>query len=89
MAWFCGGEHLLDSPRNCLALLGVYSECPSEFGKYINHGEKVSHYIALPGDTLHIGQVGLTLSIDTRYINVVPRESTARLLVQRIGLLAL
>ena len=88
MAWVRGGEHLPERRRDCLGVLGVDWNCLREFGKYINYGEKVPYYTVLPGDTLHIGQVGLPLSIDPRHIGVVPNEPTARWLVQRIGLLA-
>ena len=88
MAWVRGGEHLLESRHDCLGVLGMDWDCPGEFGKYINHGENVLHTTILPGDTFHIGQVGLPLRIDPRHIDVVPGELTARRLVQRIGLLA-
>ena len=88
MAWVCGIEHLLESSRDCLGVLGVDRNCPGNFGKYINHGENVPHFTVLPGDTLHIGQVSLLLSIDPRLIGVVPGEPTARRLVQRIEVLA-
>ena len=52
------------------------------------HGKNVPHSTVLPGDTLHIGQVGMPLSIDSSHIGVVPGEPTARRLVERIGLLA-
>ena len=56
--------------------------------KYINHGKKVPYSAVLLGDTLHIGQVGLPLSIDLRHISVVPGKPTPHRLVQRISLLA-
>ena len=88
MAWVRGDEHLPERRRDCFGVLGVDRNYPREFGKYINYGEKVPYSTVLPGDTLHIGQVGLPMSIDSRHICVVPGEPTARRLVQRIGLLA-
>ena len=87
MAWVRGFEHLSESRRNCLGIFGVNRHRPGKVGKYINHGEKVPHSAVLPGDTLHIGQVGVQLSIDLRHIAVVTGKPTARRLVQRIGLL--
>ena len=46
------------------------------------------HFTVLPGNSLHIGQVGFSLSIYFRHIGVVPEEPTVRRLVQRIGMLA-
>ena len=86
--WVRNFEHLPESHRDCLGVLGVNRHRPGEFGKYINHGEKVPHFAVLPGDTLHIGQVGLPQRIDPRQIGVVPDEPTASWLVQRIGRLA-
>ena len=71
-----------------LASLVGTKDCQGKFKKYINHGEQVPHSAVLPGDTLHIGQIGLPLSIDSRLIGVRFGEPTARRLVQRIGLLA-
>ena len=58
------GEHVLECHRDCLGDRGVDRDCLGEFGKYINHGKQVPHSAVLLGDTLHIGQVGLPLSID-------------------------
>ena len=55
MAWFRGGEHLPESRRDCLGVLGVDRNCPGELGKYIYYAEKVLHSILLPGNDLHIG----------------------------------
>ena len=88
MAWVRGGEHLLESRRDCLGVFGVNRDCRGEFGKYFIYGKNVPHSTVLPGDTMHISQVGLPLSIDPRHIGVVPNELTARWLVQRIGLFA-
>ena len=89
MAWVCGCKHLPERRCDCLGVLGVNRDCLRKLGKYINHGKKVPHSAVLLGDTLHIGQVGLPLSIDPRNIGVVPGKPTARRLVQRISLLAL
>ena len=86
--WACNCEHLPENRRKFLGVFGVDRHRLSELGKYINHGEKVPHFAVMPGDTLHIGKVGLPLSIDPRHICMVPRKPTARRLVQRIGLLA-
>ena len=56
--------------------------------KYINLGKKVHYFAVLLGDTLHIGQVGLLLSIDPRNIVGVYGKPTTRRLVQHISLLA-
>ena len=72
VAWVRGFEHLPESRRDCLGVFGVERHRPCELGKYINHGEKVPHSAVLHGDTLHIGQVGLLLSIDPRHIGMVP-----------------
>ena len=88
VAWVRSCEHLPESSRNCLGVFRVDRHRPGELKKYINHGKRVPHSAVLPGDTLHIGQVGLPLSIDPRHIGVVSDEPTARRLVQRIGLLA-
>ena len=87
VAWVRGCEHLSYARRDCPGVLAVNRDCPGKCGKYINHNEKVPHSTILPGDTLHIGKVGLPLRIDPRYIGVVPGEPMARRLVQRIGLL--
>ena len=76
-----GAEHLPERRCDCLGVLGVDRDCPGELGKYINDGEKVLHSAILPGATLHIGQVGLPLGIDSRHIGVVPGDPTARWLV--------
>ena len=88
MAWVRGGEHLLESRRDCFGVFGVDRDCPGEFGKYINHSENVPHSTVVPGNTMHIGQVCLPLTIDPRHIGVVSGKPTARQLVQRINLLA-
>ena len=88
MGWVRGSEHQHERRRDCLGVFGAHRDCLGKFGKYINHGENVLHSTVVPGDTLHIGQVGLPLGIDPRHIGVVPGEPTARRLVQRIGLLA-
>ena len=88
MAWVRGCEYLPESRRDCLGVFGVNRHCPGELGKYINYGVKLFHSAVLPGDTLHIGQVSLPLSIDSRHIGMVPGKPTERRLEQRIGLLA-
>ena len=88
MAWVRGGEHLLECRRDCLGVLGVDRDCLGKLGKNINQDEKVPHSAVLLGDTLHIGQICLPLSIAPRHIGMVSGKPTARRLVQRIGLLA-
>ena len=74
--------------RDCFGVLKDDRNCLGTLDKHINHCTKVSHFTVLPGNTLHIGQVGLPLSIDPSHIGMVFAEPTARWLVQRIGLLA-
>ena len=88
VAWVRGGEHLPEYRRDWLGVFGVDRDWPGKLGKYINHGKEVPHSAVLVGDTLHLGEVGLPLSIDPRHIGVVPDKPTAHRLVQRIGLIA-
>ena len=88
MTWVRGFKNLPKSRRNFFGVNGVDRHRPGELGKYINHCEKVPHSAVLPGDTLHIGQIGLPLSIDPRHIYMVSSNPTVRRLVQPIGLLA-
>ena len=88
MAWVCGGEKLTERRRDCIGGFGINRDCLGKLEIYINHGANVPHFIVLPGDTLHIGQVGLVLSNDIRHIGMVSGKPTAHRLVQRIGLLA-
>ena len=83
-----GLERLVERRGYCFGVFGVDRNHPGKLRKYVNYGEQIPHSAVLSSDTLHIGQIDLPLSIDPRYIGVVPVKPTARRLVYRIGLLA-
>ena len=78
--------HLAESRHDFLGVCGVDRNCSGKLGKFINNSKTIFNLTVIVGDTLHIYQVGLLLSIDSRYIDVVSGEPTARRLVQRIKL---
>ena len=89
MAWMCDSKHLTERRRGCLGIFEVDLDCPNKYRKHSNYGENLPQSTVLPGDTLHIGQVNLPLSIYPRHVGVVSGQPTARRLVQRISLHAL
>ena len=73
------------SRRDCLGVLGVDRDRPGELEKYLNHLKTIPDSAVIFGDTLHINQFGLPLSIDPRHIGMGSGKPTARWIVQRIN----